>query len=206
MRPFTIYAFYTQNSPYLEILNQYLISSINKIQPQIPFEIICAKNYHHWTKNVAQKPNIILEVLNDSEEDEAIVFIDADATVERYPQLFHDIPDEYDIAFHTLDWNTWYRNKSNVKELLTGTMYFRNRIAVKELCAEWYAKAQDGHRWEQQILEEIIQKYPLKIYNLPIEYCYIKTLPNGKEPYVKVDQPVILHHQASRTLKKAENL
>ena len=132
---------------------------------------------------------------------------DADATIERYPQLFHEIPEEYDIAFHTLHWNTWYnRLEDNTTELLTGTMFFRNRQIVKDLCREWYEKAQDGSIWEQKILESIIKKYDLKIYNLPIEYTYIKTLPRGQEPHVKVEKPVIVHHQVSRNLKRRGKL
>lgn len=204
MKLFTVYSFYTEDTPYQDVINKYLLASVEKFKSAFTTKILIAKNYHNWEKNVAQKPLMILNILNKNED--SIVFVDADATIERYPQLFHDIPDEYDIAFHTLDWNTWYKNKSDVKELLTGTMYFRNRQIVKDLCAEWYAKAEDGNCWEQKILENIIRKYPLKIYDLPISYCYIQTLPRGQEPYVKVELPVIIHHQVSRLLKRRGNL
>ena len=98
MRPFTIYSFYTEESPYQEITNKYLIASINKLEKRIPLEIIRAQNFHHWGKNVAQKPFIILQLLDEGKDN--IVFVDADATIEQYPQLFHDIPEEYDIACH----------------------------------------------------------------------------------------------------------
>jgi len=200
MRTFKIYSFYTQDSVYKDVLNKYLIASLNKLNKRIPFEAIEAENFHHWGKNVAQKPLIISQLLDEGLDN--IVFLDADATVEQYPQLFHEIPNEYDIAFHYLDWDTWYQNNSHVKELLTGTMYFRNNEKVRKLCAEWYAKAEDGSEWEQQILEKIIKKYDLKIYELPLEYIYIKTLPQGIEPNVKIENPVIIHHQVSRQLKK----
>jgi len=205
MRPFTIYSFYTEESPYQEITNKYLIASINKLEKRIPLEIIKAQNFHHWGKNVAQKPFIILQLLDEKKDN--IVFVDADATIEQYPQLFHDIPEEYDIACHILDWDTWYKNKSHVKELLTGTMYFRNREKVKSLCREWYIKAEDGSGWEQTILEGILEKRKdIKIFELPISYCYIKTLPTGKEPHVKIENPVIVHHQVSRNLKRRGKL
>lgn len=202
MRPFLIYSFYTEDSPYKEVIREYLLPSAVKLNLNV--NVLIAPNYHHWGKNVAQKPQMVVNILNDNKDN--IVLIDADTTIEAYPQLFHDIPEEYDLAFHTLDWNTWYKNKSNVKELLTGTMYFRNRPIVKDLCAEWSERAKDGSKWEQKILEEIISKYPLKIYDLPLEYCYIKTLPAGQEPHVKIEHPIIVHHQVSRTLKKAGNL
>jgi hypothetical protein len=186
-------------------MDKYLLASMSKLDKSVDVQVLTAKNYHHWGKNVAQKPKMILQLLNEGKDN--IVFVDADATIESYPQLFHDIPDEYDIAFHTLHWDTWYnRPKDKTVELLSGTMFFRNRQIVKDLCVEWYAKAEDGNRWEQQILSSIISKYPLKIYPLPISYCYIKTLPRGQEPYVKIELPVIVHHQVSRILKRRGNL
>ena len=106
-----------------------------------------------------------------------------------------------------MDWDTWYKNKSHVKEILSGTMFFRNRPIVKDFCAEWYAKAEDGSGREQTILEGILEKRKdIKIYELPIEYCYIKTLPRGEDPHVKVENPVIVHHQVSRNLKRRGKL
>ncbi len=205
MRPFTIYSFYTEDSPYREIINKYLIASINKLEKRIPLEIIKAQNFHHWGKNVAQKPLIILQLLDEGKDN--IAFIDADATIEQYPQLFHDIPEEYDIAYYTLDWDSWYKNESHIKELISSTMYFRNRDKVKSVCREWYAKAEDGSIWEQKILEGILEKRKdIKIFELPIEYCYIKTLPSGKEPHVKVEKPVIIQHQISRNFKRRGKL
>lgn len=204
MRPFTVYSFYTEDTPYKDVVEKYLLPSVEKFKDKFETKILVAQNYHHWKKNVSQKPLMILNLLNDNKD--CIVFTDADSTIERYPQLFHEIPDDYDIAFHTLDWNSWYRNKSNVKELLSGTMFFRNRQIIKDLCAEWYDKAQDGNCWEQKILENIISKYPLKIYPLPIEYIYIDTLPRGGKPYIQCDNVVIRHHQISRILKHRGNL
>jgi hypothetical protein len=65
---------------------------------------------------------------------------------------------------------------------------------------DWYIKAQKKDMWEQKVLEQIITNHNVKLYPLPLEYCYIKTLPDGREPHIKVE-PVILHHQASRKYK-----
>ena len=204
MRPFTVYSFYTEDTPYQDVVQKYLLSSVKKFNNVFETKILIAKNYHHWGKNVAQKPFIISQLLEKGEDN--IVFVDADATIEQYPQLFHDIPDEYDIAFYTLDWNTWYRNKSDVKEVLSGTMFIRNRDNVRKLCAEWYSKASDGNCWEQQILANILPKYNLNIYSLPISYCYINTLPNGGKPHIQCNDVVIRHHQVSRILKRRGQL
>ena len=204
MNDFTVYSFFTIDTPYQDTINKYLIGSINALKKPVKLQVIAAKNYHHWGKNVAQKPLIIMQLLDEGKDN--IVFVDADATIEQYPQLFHDIDNKFDLAFYTLDWNTWYRNKSDIKEILSGTMFFRNRKIVKDLCAEWYAKAQDGSCWEQQILANILPKYNLKIYPLPISYCYIDTLPNGGKPHVQCNDITIRHHQISRTLKRRGKL
>lgn len=203
MRPFTIYAFVTQDSPYEEVANKYLLESAKKLNLNV--QILKTKNYHHWRLNVSQKPLIILKLLEEGKD--CIVFLDSDATIESYPQLFHEIPDEYDLAYHTLHWDTWYnRPNDNTTELLSGTLFIRNRPIVKEICKEWWEKSKDGNQWEQQILQKILPKYQLKTYDLPINYTYIKTLPKGQEPYVKCDNIVIAHHQVSRIYKHVNNL
>jgi len=198
MRPFSIYAFVTQDSPYQEVAEQYIIPSAKKLNLEV--KILKAPNYHAWGKNVAQKPLMISKLLEEGIDN--IVFLDCDATIDSYPQLFHDIPDEYDIAFHTLHWNTWYnRPKDTTTELLSGTLFLRNRPIVKKLVNEWYEKASDGSIWEQRILEKIISNYDLKTYDLPLSYCFINVMPNGKEPYVKCDNVIFRHHQVSRIYK-----
>ena len=61
MRPFTIYSFFTQNSPYKEIYEKYLLASAKKLNIEV--KAIEAPNYHHWGKNVAQKPLMILKII-----------------------------------------------------------------------------------------------------------------------------------------------
>ena len=158
-------------------------------------------NQRDWYSNTAYKSKYIIDKLNQLNSD--VVWIDADATVEREPKLFYDIPEEYDIALHYLSWNLWYgyQDKRDVKELLTGTMYFRNRQIVKDLCNEWHNEAVRTKEWEQKVLARIIKKYDIKIFELPLEYIYINTLPGGQEPKVKLN-PVIIHYQASREWKR----
>ena len=157
-------------------------------------------NLGNWYKNTAYKALFIKKYLEIQENNE-IVWIDVDATIEQYPVLFFNIPKEYDIAFHYLDWNTWYGYKNHIKELLTVTMFFRKNEKIINLCDEWYSEAFKTNEWEQKVLQRIIPKYNLKIYELPIEYCYMKTRPRNQTPLVKCE-PVIIHHQASREMKK----
>jgi len=192
--------YYTDNTPYEKIINEYL--KLSCIEHEIPFTIAGRPNQGDWYKNTAYKPMFALEMLNSIPKDKCIVLLDADSTVEKYPILFDEIPEEYDIAFHTLDWNSWYGHNNNIKEVLTGTMFLRNNKKVKDLCYEWHIIAKNTNTWEQKVLQKLLDKRDIKCYDLPIEYCYMKTRPRGQEPLVKVD-PVILHYQASRILKRS---
>ncbi len=197
---YSIICFATVDTPYVSILERQLEKSCKNFKLKTYFATV--PNLHNWYRNTAYKPKFILDALNNLKRD--VVWIDADATIEKYPILFDIIPKEYDIALHNLSWRKWYGHDSDTKELLTGTMYFRNRQVVKDLCQEWYDKSNadvTSNIWEQKILQNIIGKYPIKIYELPIEYIYITTRPNGLPSLIKCD-PVIKHYQASREWKR----
>jgi hypothetical protein len=198
---FIVGSFVTKNTPYEDICEYFLKSSLKKFK--IDHEIETIQNTNNWRRNVAEKPKVILNLL-EKHKNKTLVFLDADASIEQYPALFEDIPKEYDLGYHLLDWATWYNRPDDTrKELLTGTMFFRYNERVVHLLKQWYIEAISSEQWEQLVLEKLMAHYKddLEIYNLPVEYCYIKTMPNGDKPFVKCD-PVILHHQVSRTLKK----
>ncbi len=198
MNNWALGSFFTMETPYQQIVNEYLIPSAEKFG--IPLDLAPIPNKGNWYINVAEKPGIILDMLEGGYE--TLVFLDADATIEQYPKLFDEIPEEYDIAFHTLSWKQWYGYEKDRAELLTGTMFFRNNDKVKALCRAWYKQAQNTQIWEQKVLENIIDNFDVKVYNLPLEYCYMKSRPRNQEPLVKLN-PVILHHQVSRELKRS---
>jgi len=194
-------AYFTEG-PYEEIAVTHVAESCKELNITHKLLLVGYKSKGSWNKNTAMKPKVILEALEMIADGYDLAFVDADATIEQYPALFDTIPKEYDIAFHTLNWNDWYGYKTQTPrmEILSGTMFFRNNDKVKTLCKAWYNLAKKTNVWEQQVLQNIIDNYDLKCYHLPIEYCYMKTRPRGLEPLVKTD-PVILHHQASRKYK-----
>ena len=202
---FRIGTFYTVDSPYRMFLEEYLLHSCIKLD--ITPIIRPVKNHKDWHKNVAQKPQVILDILTKNiQDDERLVFLDADAVLIKYPKLFEEIPDDIEIAYHMLDRHSWY-NDAHIKpqnELLTGTMMFRKTDAVIDLCKEWAKLASTSYEWEQKILQSIIGKHNLKTYLLPLEYCYIASLPNGDKPRVNVEEVIISHHQLSRLVKKGK--
>lgn len=197
---FVICSFYTKNTVYEQIIKECLIPSI--VKWDLPSCIIDVDNEGTWKRNVAKKPTIISELMHDF-PNKTIVFLDADCIIEQYPTLFNEVKD-YDIGFHRLDWNSWYLNNSNRKELLTGTMFINSNYKTNELVHEWKNQAQSKDLWEQRVLEDLIPtfRHDLKIFELPLNYCYIDTLPNGSKPHVACDDVVIRHYQASRKTKK----
>jgi hypothetical protein len=201
---FLLASYYTENTAYEDICKEFFIKSCNKLN----LEYIVKKipNYHSWHKNTAHKAQVILTLLEEmkkNKDNRLLVFTDSDSEILEYPIFFDNIDDQYDMSLHYLDWESWYRNGIKKKELLSGTIVFRNNEKVRALCKEWFDKAILTTRWEQTILEEIIKSYNINLLELPIEYIYLATLPNGNKPHVVVDRPVILHHQCSRKLKRS---
>lgn len=199
MNKFKIGYFYSEGSPYKQVGIDYLEKSLEKFS--VKCIITKTQNFGNWQRNVAEKPKAILEQLNSLNRDESLVFLDADATVERWPSLFEQIPEEYDIAFHMLNWKTWYGYDTEFFELLSGTMFFRNNDKVKNLCREWHDQAIKSGEWEQKVLTRVLNNHKLSVWELPLEYTYIISRPGELEPLHKIKEPIIIHHQVSRKYK-----
>jgi len=195
-------SFYTKNTPYEKVFNEYLKASCIKMNLEDKLLYKPIPDFGNWYSNTAYKPLIISQLLNLIKNDESLVFLDADATIEKYPVLFDEIPEDIDLAYHSLSWREWYGYNVDSYELLSGTLFLRNTKEIKELCSEWYRYSALNKKWEQKVLQDILEDFPaIKSYKLPIEYCYIKSRPGNLEPLVKKD-PVILHHQVSRIYRK----
>jgi hypothetical protein len=142
-----------------------------------------------WEKNCQAKANFILEKLEELKE--PVVWVDADARIMQKPRLFEDLGDT-DFAAH---WGRW---------LMSGTLYFGNTIGAKALLKTWIEIQEDPEemRWDQKILEEIIDTIgsKLKIVKLPVTYCQ-----KFDDRTLSLEDAVILHTQASRRLKKEIN-
>jgi len=179
----------------------HLLPSLQKFNIDYHVEVITSKG--SWLKNVAQKPGAVHNAM-EKYPNKDMVLLDADSEILSYPELFDNIPKDYDLAFHTLDWNSWYGNSSNVKEVLSGTMYLRNNEKIKKLVEDWYFDANNAHIWEQKVLANLLTKrIDLNVYPLPIEYCWIHSLPDGQPPHIKPpDDIIIKHFQASRQYRK----
>jgi len=191
-------SYYTEN--YEQIAQNYLLKSLKNFS--IPYHILKTHDRYTWKKNTDYKPFFISECLQKFKED--LVLIDTDATINNYPILFDNIPYQYDLGIHYLNWELHYGRPSdkNRKEMLSGTIYLRNNSKIRQLVQKWIENTKK-YSPEQKALAYAIKKMPnLQIYELPREYCYIYTTPNGHAPAIELEHPIITHYQASRINRK----
>ena len=186
-------SFCSKNTSYEKVINRYLIPSLKRFN--LNYDIDYIENKGSWRANVLYKPLFIKKMLLKHKQ--SIVSLDADASIEQYPHLFEKLK-AYDMGAHWLDWNSWYGKRDGKKEFLGGTLYFNYNERVLKLVDKWIENHKINPCLPQKVLGKTIKETKdIKIYELPLEYSYIETLPNGKEPLIKLD-PVILHHQVSR--------
>lgn len=157
-----------------------LRNSLNELQLHYCIEDI--PNLGSWDKNTHYKPIFILKHLINSD---AVVWTDADSVVRENPILFDNL--DCDIAFH----------RFRGKELLSGTVYFKNTPATIKLLFKWIEiNNQFPLVFDQKNLDEAISYIDnLKISDLPAEYCFIFDL---SRDYYLGKTPIIEHFQASR--------
>ena len=190
-----VVAFYTKNTPYELVYNQHLAPSLKKFNMNLHLETV--ENSGSWIKNTCLKPVILLKALNTLNED--LLYLDVDAEVVQFPQLIDDIPAEYDVAWHYLDWDKHYNRVGCKKELITCTMMLRNNDKVKKLLQDWIDIG--NHDTDQHTLDRaMLNNKDLKIYELPEEYACILDRYGFKPGYIK--QATIIQHQASRNNKR----
>lgn len=188
-------SYFTKNTKYEKIMETYLHPSLHRWN--LPHDIEGVDDLGNWDLNTQYKPKFILKMLEKHGKN--LIFIDADATINLYPELFYNIPNEYDFGCHYLSWEDHYgRPTDNGKyELLSGTLYLKNNTKIKELLYKWI-KSLVNHDWEQKNLARVLTHIPqLKIFKLPREYAYISSTPSGN-PSKIIENPVISHYQLSR--------
>jgi len=183
---FKVVSFYTKNTGYETEIMERLVPSLER--HNLSFDVVGIESKGSWNLNIYQKAYVIGGMLK-KHHDKNIVWLDADAEVVRYPELFDTT--DCDFGFH-------YRFN---RKLSSGTMFFRNNGRVSDLIEHWIKTIERhpeyGLKTEQELLLEVLPEHPdLKIGHFPLEYSMIF---DGEQ----VDDPVVVHHQASRRFKKA---
>lgn len=186
---FVIVSFYT---PEYSIEAIKLLDSLERYS--LFYDIQRVDSKKSWIENVNYKSQFCKEML-DYYYDIPVVWVDCDAEVQHYPELFHRI--DADIG-------VYFRNRYGAShELLSGTIYFGNTAVSKDIVAKWcdFCK-RNPTRWDQRSLQEVLEleKERVRIFEIPPSYVRIFDAHD-----MQGIDPVILHNQASRRLKRIVN-
>ena len=178
--------FYTSNNGYTKYANN-LITSLEYFK--IPYYIYDIHNENDSWEMLCQLKPKLLRIVLDKFPNKNIVWIDADAKIERTPILFENIDKSF--AAHYCD-----------KRLISSTLFFKNNDISRHIINDWILENNKNHQeWDQVTLQRVIRnKYKNHEYVLPKEYCSIFDRPG----YQNIDR-VISQWQASRELKPKSN-
>ena len=172
---------FTINTPY-----EQEVENLKKSLVQFGFStehIVPIQNLGTWAKNCQQKAKVIKGKL--TELNEPIIWLDADAVINKEPELFSRIEKNLAICV--------YRN-----EYLSGTIFLKPTQQIHDLLDEWIIECEKNPtEWDQKILQRLILKNNIDHEVLPTSYC--------KVDFFKADDLVISQNQASRRFKKIIN-
>jgi len=190
---------YATKGNYEKELNYHLKPSLEKFNIPYDIDIIEESNWHIATH---YKATFIKKKLEQHKK--PLVFLDVDAEILKYPELFNRISDEYDMSVHYLDLDMqWRQTPGTRRDALSGTLYFNYNDKVLRFIDEWIKENEKSGIIEQKNMEHVLDKSELKI--LPLPYSYITIITHqDKIPIhmIQKNEIYIIHHQASRRLKK----
>ncbi len=196
-------SYYTKDTIYQDAINKYLIPSLLKLE--LKHYIYEIETLGDWKSNAIQKPLILKQAL-ERFPDNDIIWQDADSEVLQDPGLLFNIPEEYDIALHYLNWKAHYGRESDEGkfEMLDGTVFWRNTAKVRTFIDELIKQSTEKKTDHQKTMARMLEEYKdYKIFPLPRTYSYLPTQPNGDKSFIEIENPVIVHHQMSRQAKKS---
>lgn len=191
---------YTTKGSYEKELAYHLMPSLKKFNIPYDIDVIKESNWHTATH---YKATFIKKKLEEHKK--PLVFLDVDAQILKYPSLFDEIPKEYDLSVHYLDLDLqWRKTPGTRRDALSGTLYLNYNDKVLRFVDEWIKENEKSGIMEQKNMERVIDRNKnLKVYPLPYSYITIITqLNNIPTHMIKKEDIYIIHHQASRRLKK----
>jgi hypothetical protein len=189
-KPYIVVAYYTVGTLY-EAKAKILQRSLERFD--VPYYIEAVPNLGTWHLNTSFKPTFLKSMFNKFDED--LVYVDVDAEFQRYPDLFDTLGSamNHSIAAYVFD-RSCYKRSVGGFELLSGTLYITHTPNSYKVLEEWEDRTQRfTTEWDQKSLEFVLDgDFDL----LPGEYCKIF------DRMETVTDPVIVHFQASREVRK----
>jgi len=152
-----------------------------------------------WAATAALKARVIREMVCDRFPHRPVVWLDADAIMVRDPVALDHM--ETPLGVHRLG-----------PELLTGTMYWRRDRCTTRVLDRWVQVCDENPAvWDQRLLGRVLDEVGMSPQLLEPEYCWIDaawgTAQQGNDIsamyYGGDHDPVIVHTQASRRLRKS---
>ena len=190
---YIVVAYYTIDTLY-ELHVKVLRKSLHKFN--LPHHIQPVDSLGNWNKNCNYKPTFLKQMMKEYFP-LSIVYVDCDAEFVRHPILFDSL--DCNIGLFELDKRKYYPQREykkgvEYKETCSGTIFLNNNLKVMSLLDLWERECEE-HRgqWDQRNLQNVICN---DFYRLPPEYCCIDGTMN------MIQNPVIVHHQASRKVRK----
>lgn len=212
--PLTVIGYYTEDRNYKELAHN-MKASVERqgikchIEKRTSWKCEMPKPTS-WVLNCSQCSYFIEEMMKLF-PDTNLLYLDADAVMEKRPKLFLDDAIDFDFGAPFLT------NEYVKDELQSNTLFFRACDETKKLVQDWrllqdernfqllqgkYAKP-FKEAWDQRVLQDVLVASNCKIKKLPWEYGKITVTPRGDELMkgVKPEDIVISQHQASRQNK-----
>ncbi len=205
MKPIFI-SYYTKDTIYQDAINKYLIPSLKKLE--LEYHIYDIESLGDWKANAIQKPIILQKALLEFPDND-IIWQDADSEILQNPDLLFNIPEEYDIAVHYLNWKAHYGRATDEgkSEMLDGTVLWKNNDRVKNFIIALIELSsnvgKDHQKQMAYMLENGKPELKLNVFPLPRTYSYLTSQPDGSKPAIEIKNPVIVHHQMSRQARKS---
>lgn len=185
MRAKPLYISYFTNGNGYEIEAAGLINTLNQFN--LEYQVCPEKPFSGW-QQAAQFKARFIERMMVQFPSRPLVWVDADARIRQYPELFDFI--ECDAAAH------YFRGK----ELLTGTLFFGGTERALDLVRGWIHENEQfpkGRFGDQKNFQNIVERaLNLDFKRLPAPYTLIFDMMKKQGP------PIIEHLQASRRLKR----
>jgi len=166
----------------------------------VEYEIVGVPSQGSWELNCAYKPFFLMEMLKRLQK--PLLWVDADAVFVRTPRWVGIF--EADIAVRI---NASLSDDHDSK-VASGTIFVNHTEGARKVLGAWQRETSrllcDPERkvefWDQISLRNVLLKEKeAKIAPLPLEYIKIFDHPLDAQ---EIPDPVIVHYQASRRLKK----